>query len=116
MGIPAQVRERLCIVIGVLASALLLMSFGIEPIPSNAPPAGDLAILELSEPFPEARVLDPRPEPPAPAETVFVLGYPDGSLRATNAIVHQGNETFSRYAGLALLEVQGSNRLLLDHG
>jgi hypothetical protein len=83
---------------------------------SGAPSAGDLAILELREPFPEARVLDPRPKPPAPDETVVVLGYPDGNLRVASAVVHQGDERFRRYASLALLEVQGANRLLLDHG
>jgi hypothetical protein len=83
---------------------------------SGAPPAVDLAILELSEPFPEARILDPRSEPPAPAEPVVVLGYPDGSLRTADAVVHPGSDRLRRYAGLALLEVQGPNRLLLDHG
>jgi hypothetical protein len=227
MGAPAQVRERLCIVIGVVASAFLPISFGIEPIPSKAiaqeaertcvdpspyarsvvsitryfdkarpgasgkevvgeratawfylsprhlvtaahfanefppeswqavvlrqeakdgspdrtveaqvrlsylgtvsdakggdpgsgaPPAADLAILELREPFAEAQVLDTRTDPPSPAESVVVLGYPDGNLRVASAIVHEGNETFHRYASLSLLEVQGADRLLLDHG
>ena len=83
---------------------------------SETPAAGDVAILELREPFAEARVLDTRPEPPLPAKTVIVLGYPDGNLRVASAVIHQVNETFSRYASLSLLEVQGPNRLLLDYG
>src|SRR4051794_23284488 len=36
MGTPAQVREKLCIVIGVVASTFLQISVGIEPVPSRA--------------------------------------------------------------------------------
>jgi hypothetical protein len=76
----------------------------------------DLAILELREAFPNARVLDTRTEPPSPGEPVLVAAYPDGRLRLAQGIVREDDQLAARYAGLSLLEVQGTNRLLLNGG
>ncbi|MGF9758961.1 serine protease [Microvirga sp. 0TCS3.31] len=78
--------------------------------------AEDLAILELQDPFPNARVLDIHPEAPAKDATVLVLGYPGGQMQAVRGIVRETENSAHRYPGLALFEVQGSNRLLLSGG
>jgi Trypsin-like peptidase domain len=78
--------------------------------------AEDLAILELQDPFPNARVLDIQPEAPAKNATVLVLGYPAGKMQAARGIVRETENSARRYPGLALFEVQGSNRLLLNGG
>jgi V8-like Glu-specific endopeptidase len=78
--------------------------------------AEDLAILELQDPFPNARVLDIHPEAPAKDATVLVLGYPAGKMQAARGIVRETENSARRYPGLALFEVQGSNRLLLNGG
>jgi V8-like Glu-specific endopeptidase len=78
--------------------------------------AEDLAILELQDPFPNARVLDIQPEAPAKDATVLVLGYPAGKMQAARGIVRESEDSARRYPGLALFEVQGSNRLLLNGG
>jgi hypothetical protein len=66
--------------------------------------AEDVAILELQEPFRDAKVLDIQPVAPSKNATVLILGYPKGEKDA------------DRYSGLELLEVQGSDRLLLTGG
>jgi hypothetical protein len=78
--------------------------------------ARDLAILELREPFPDARVLDTRTEPPSPGEPVLVPAYPDGRLRFAQGIVREDDQLSAKYGGLSLLEVHGTNRLLLNGG
>ncbi|WP_336487602.1 S1 family peptidase [Methylobacterium nigriterrae] len=78
--------------------------------------ADDVAIIELQEPFPNATVLDLQPQPPAEDAPVLVLGYPGGRMEAAQGVVRRSRELADRYAGLALFEVQGSNRLLLDGG
>jgi len=84
----------------------------------NAPPRPqpeDLAILELRDPFPNAHVLEIRPSPPKQGEVVLIPSYPAGKLRFANGMVRNAEDA-SRYAGLSLLEVHGSNRLLLNGG
>ena len=76
----------------------------------------DVAIMELHDPFPNAAVLDVQPTVPAPDADVLVLGYPDGRMQAARGIVRRTREPAGRYASLALLEVQGANRLLLNGG
>ncbi|WP_336491053.1 S1 family peptidase [Methylobacterium nigriterrae] len=78
--------------------------------------AEDVAIIELQEPFLHATVLDIQPKPLAADATVLVLGYPGGRMEAAQGIVRGRGELADRYAGLALFEVQGANRLLLDGG
>jgi V8-like Glu-specific endopeptidase len=76
----------------------------------------DLAILELQNPFPNAQVLDIQTEAPARDAAVLVLGYPAGKMQAARGIVRESEDSARKYPGLALLEVQGSNRLLLNAG
>ncbi|KQQ07686.1 S1 family peptidase [Methylorubrum extorquens] len=78
--------------------------------------ADDVAIMELQDPFPNATVLDVQLAVPPQNASVLVLGYADGQLRAARGIVRRAGEASSRYAGLTLLEVQGTNRLLLNGG
>ncbi|MBB3021525.1 hypothetical protein FHR70_004626 [Microvirga lupini] len=78
--------------------------------------AEDLAILELQESFPDAQVLDIQPEVPSKDATVLVLGYPRGQMKSARGIVREAGRAAEKYPGLALLEVQGSNRLLLNEG
>lgn len=78
--------------------------------------AEDLAILELQDPFPNARVLDIEPEALARDTAVLVLGYPAGKMQAARGIVRETENSARRYPGLALFEVQGPNRLLLNGG
>ena len=82
----------------------------------NAGLADDVAIIELQEPFPHATVLEVQPRPPDEDAAVLVLGYPGGRMEAAQGIVRRNAEFAARYAGLALFEVQGSNRLLLGGG
>ncbi|WP_457108095.1 trypsin-like peptidase domain-containing protein [Methylobacterium sp. P5_C11] len=84
--------------------------------PGSTGLADDVAIMELHDPFPNATVLDVQPTAPAHDDPVLVLGYPEGQMQAARGIVRQAAESAGRYTGLALLEVQGANRLLLDHG
>jgi Trypsin-like peptidase domain len=79
------------------------------------PQPEDLAILELRDPFPNAHVLEIRPSPPKHGEIVLIPSYPAGKLRFANGMVRH-TEDASRYGGLSLLEVHGSNRLLLNGG
>jgi hypothetical protein len=81
----------------------------------SRPHAEDLAILELRDPFPNAHVLEIRPSPPAQGEAVLIPSYPAGKLRFANGLVRK-TEDADKYAGLSLLEVHGSNRLLLNGG
>lgn len=83
---------------------------------SPARNAEDLAVLELRDPPPDAQALEIRPEPPSPDEKVVVLGYPNGTLRFANGVVRQIEDSERRYSGLSLLEVQGADRLVLNHG
>ncbi|HZA92803.1 MAG TPA: serine protease [Gemmatimonadales bacterium] len=76
----------------------------------------DLAILELQDPFPNAQVLDIQPEATARDAAVLVLGYPAGKMQAARGIIRESGDFARKYPGLALLEVQGSNRLLLNAG
>jgi hypothetical protein len=76
----------------------------------------DLALLELHDPFPNAQALEIRREPPSQDEAVLVVSYPGGKLRFANGIVRNVDDPAGRYAGLSLLEVQGSDRLLLGGG
>src|SRR5215217_7229324 len=78
--------------------------------------AEDLAILELRDAFPNARALEIRPSAPAEGETVLIPSYPAGKLRIANGRVREAEDARGRYAGLSLLEVHGSNRLLLNGG
>jgi Trypsin-like peptidase domain len=88
---------------------------GDRPRALPRPQPDDLAILELRDPFPNAHVLDVRPSPPKQGEIVLIPSYPAGKLRFANGMV-RNTEDASRYAGLSLLEVHGSNRLLLNGG
>jgi hypothetical protein len=76
----------------------------------------DLAILELRDPFPNAQVLDIETEPPAKDAVVFVLGYPGGRMHVAKGIVRHLDQPANKFGGLALLEVQGPNRLLFNAG
>ncbi|WP_114946390.1 S1 family peptidase [Microvirga calopogonii] len=78
--------------------------------------AEDLAILELQEPFPDAQVLDVQPVAPSKNATVLILGYPKGQMKAALGIIREHGTDADRYPGLELLEVQGSDRLLLNGG
>lgn len=78
--------------------------------------ADDVAIMELHDPFPNATVLDVQATLPTPDATVLVVGYPDGRMQAARGIVRRAGDAVSRYSGLALVEVQGDNRLLLNAG
>jgi Trypsin-like peptidase domain len=78
--------------------------------------ANDLALLELQDPFPNAQGLEIDRDPPAQGEAVLVVSYPGGKLRFANGIVKSTDDPAGRYTGLALLEVQGSDRLLLGGG
>jgi V8-like Glu-specific endopeptidase len=78
--------------------------------------AADVAIMELQDPFPNALVLPIRSSALAKDARVLVLGYPRGRMQAVRGIVRLSAEPTGRYAGLTLLEVQGSNRLLLNEG
>jgi hypothetical protein len=88
---------------------------GHRPNALSGSQAEDLAILELRNSFPNAHVLDVRPSPPKQDEIVLIPSYPAGKLRFANGMV-RNTEVASRYPGLSLLEVQGSNRLLLNGG
>ncbi|MBS3648585.1 trypsin-like peptidase domain-containing protein [Pseudaminobacter sp. 19-2017] len=76
----------------------------------------DVAILELENPFPDAQALALEPTRPAKDTTVLVLGYPDGQMRAARAIVRETDDPADELAGLALVEVEGPNRLLFNAG
>lgn len=78
--------------------------------------AEDVAILELREPFPNAQVLDVGADLPRKNAMVLVLGYPDGKVQTARGVVRETGDPAGRYAGLTLLEVQGSDRLLLKGG
>ena len=78
--------------------------------------AQDVAILELQDPFPNAQVLQVKPEPPPKDAAILVIGYPDGTMQAARGIVREAEDPAGKYAGLAMFEVQGSNRLLLNAG
>ncbi|MCB8820898.1 S1 family peptidase [Microvirga rosea] len=78
--------------------------------------AEDLAILELQEPFQDAQILEVQPEAPSDNATVLILGYPKGQMKAALGTIRGTEGAASRYPGLALLEVQGSDRLLLNGG
>ncbi|MFE1599721.1 S1 family peptidase [Methylobacterium sp. ID0610] len=78
--------------------------------------ANDVAIMELDDPFPNAAVLDVQLTIPAQNASVLILGYADGRMQAARGVVRRAGEAAGRYAGLALIEVQGSNRLLLNGG
>jgi hypothetical protein len=60
--------------------------------------------------------LEIRMEPPSPNEHVLVVAYPAGDMRAALGVVRTAEAPSGRFAGLSLLEVQGSNRLLLNGG
>lgn len=78
--------------------------------------AADVAIMELQDPFPNALVLPIWSNALAEDAQVLVLGYPRGRMQAVRGIVRRSADPAGRYAGLTLLEVQGSNRLLLNDG
>ncbi|MDR7039207.1 hypothetical protein J2X36_003980 [Methylobacterium sp. BE186] len=78
--------------------------------------ADDVAIMELQDPFPNATVLDVQSTAPTPDASVMVVGYPDGRMQVARGIVRRVSDAVGRYAGLALVEVQGANRLLLNAG
>lgn len=92
----------------------------ISEVPQRGPgPTGladDVAIMELHDPFPNATVLDVQSTVPTPGASVLVLGYPDGRMRTARGILRRADDPTGRYAGLALVEVQGANRLLLNGG
>jgi hypothetical protein len=77
---------------------------------------GDMAVLELLGELPEVQPLEIRMEPPSPNEHVLVVAYPAGDMRAALGVVRTAEAPSGRFAGLSLLEVQGSNRLLLNGG
>jgi hypothetical protein len=83
---------------------------------SQARSPTDVAILELEDPFPDAQALAVEPTRPAKDNTVLVLGYPDGQMRAARGIVRETDGPADDLAGLALVEVEGSNRLLFNAG
>jgi hypothetical protein len=78
--------------------------------------AEDLAVVELRDAFPNARVLEVRPSAPVEGEAVLIPSYPAGKLRVANGRVRKSDDAQSRYRGLSFLEVHGSNRLLLNGG
>ena len=83
---------------------------------TTAGDADDVAILELERPFPSARVLEANDRRPEPNETVLVLGYPGGRKQAAPSTVREGRQASAKFAGLAFIEVQGTNRFLLNAG
>lgn len=78
--------------------------------------AEDIAILELQEPFPNAQILEVEAKSPSTNSTVLIMGYPGGKMQAVLGTVRTADDLVGRYSGLELIEVQGSNRLLLGHG
>ncbi|MEZ0170682.1 serine protease [Microvirga sp. TS319] len=78
--------------------------------------AEDVAILELRDPFPHAQVLEVETEVPPKNAMVLVLGYPGGRMQTAHGFLRDAATPASRYAGLAMIEIQGSDRLLLNVG
>ena len=87
-----------------------------DKVHSDPTGPGDMAVLEVLGEVPEVQPLDIRMEPPSPDEHVLVVAYPAGDMRAALGVVRTAEAPSGRFAGLSLLEVQGSNRLLLNSG